>query len=397
MRSMAASLPAKVLLRILSTVLIAAVVSACGDGGPGTPGPASAKVQIAQAPDPTLPPAMRSAPLDDAIAISRIAFGSCFMPDTDDSVFDRIAEQAPQAFLFVGDNAYAKRESAAGDLAAQTVAYARLAASDAFARLRSVTPVLATWDDHDYGLDDAGGDFPGKYASEALFEHAWALPDDDERRGRDGVYFSRTIGPSGRRVQFVVLDTRFFRSRLRPTDAPGTPGRERYVPDPDPSKTLLGEAQWAWLEQVLSEPADLRFVVSSVQVLGDGHGWEGWHQLPEERRRLFSLIGRTRASGVVLLSGDRHMAGFYSSSAMAPYPIADFTSSSLNLPLRDPALRAARLAEAGQNRIGPLYADANFGLVEIDWEARTVTLSIRDAGGRPVRTRELRIDDLRAR
>eukprot|EP01044_Picomonas_judraskeda_P011440 COSAG03_NODE_1558_length_3875_cov_18.126324_4_plen_58_part_00 len=44
------------------------------------------------------------------------------------------------------------------------------------------------------------------------------------------------------------------------------PGRERYLPDPQSTETILGEEQWAWLEQQLLEPATVRVVVASFQV-----------------------------------------------------------------------------------------------------------------------------------
>ena len=50
------------------------------------------------------------------------------------------------------------------------------------------------------------------------------------------------IGPPGMRVQIILLDLRWFRSPLKVTDQRGAPGKERYVPDPDPAKTMLGAA-----------------------------------------------------------------------------------------------------------------------------------------------------------
>ena len=37
---------------------------------------------------------------------------------------------------------------------------------------------------------------------------------------------------------------------------------------------MLGEEQWRWLGNLLREPADLRLLASSIQVVADGHGWE---------------------------------------------------------------------------------------------------------------------------
>ena len=58
---------------------------------------------------------------------------------------------------------------------------------------------------------------------------------------------------------------------------------------------MLGAAQWAWLRAQLLQPAELRLIVSSVQVLAEGHGWEGWDNLPLERTKLLGLIDETAA------------------------------------------------------------------------------------------------------
>jgi len=55
----------------------------------------------------------------------------------------------------------------------------------------------------------------------------------------------------------------------------------------------------------------------------------------------------------------------------AVYPLIDFTSSSLNVPLGVSATR---------RRIGPAFGGANFALIEIDWESKdpVISLSIKD-------------------
>jgi len=209
----------------------------------------------------------------------------------------------------------------------------------------------------------------------------------DDRHRRDGIYSAQSFGPDGQRVQVILLDTRFFRSPLRPTDQRGAPGKERYVPDPDPAKTMLGEAQWSWLADRLREPADLRVIVSSIQVVADGHGWERWGNFPHERQRLYDLIGTTGAEGVIFLSGDRHIAGLYREVNGVPYPLLDVTSSGINQVF--PAN-----TEPGPNRIGAVYGAANFGTLDIDWWDMTVTLSVRTGAGEPVRRQVLRFSEL---
>ena len=178
-------------------------------------------------------------------------------------------------------------------------------------RLRETVAHLAVWDDHDYGINDGGGDFPHKAVAKELFLKFWKVPATDVRRTREGIYNSRIIGPPGMRVQIILLDLRWFRSPLKVTDQRGAPGKERYVPDPDPGKTMLGPLQWAWLAGELRKPAEIRLIVSSTQVLAEGHGWERWGNMPLERQKLFDTIRDSGAKGVVLLSGDRHIGALY--------------------------------------------------------------------------------------
>jgi alkaline phosphatase D len=256
------------------------------------------------------------------------------------------------------------------------------------ARLRSTVPHLATWDDHDYGKNDAGADFAGRDEAQKLFLQFWDVPPADARHQREGIYHSQSFGPDGQRVQIILLDTRFFRSPLKPTDQRNVAGRERYLPDEDPAKTMLGEAQWSWLAERLREPADLRLIVSSIQVVAEGHGWERWGNFPRERQRLYDLIRTTAASGVILLSGDRHIGGLYRDTTVAPYPLVEITSSGINQVF--PGNR-----EAGPNRLGAIYGAPNFGTIDVDWWERTVTLSLRSENGEPVRRQVVRLDELR--
>ena len=258
----------------------------------------------------------------------------------------------------------------------------RLAQSEPFARLRAAAPMLTTWDDHDYGLNDAGAEYPFREDSQALFNYVWDVPEDSPRRTREGIYDSWMIGDDGRTIQLIILDTRYFRSELKPTDERGAKGKERYLPDDDPAKTMLGAAQWAWLRGELEKPADLRLVVSSIQVLAEGHGWEAWRTLPAERDRLYRMIRETGAQDVVILSGDRHSAALYSRDDLLDYPLFEATSSSVNLPAaRWRAEREETYVEPGPFRLGTMIYEANYGVIDIDWDARAARFAIRGAEG----------------
>ncbi len=335
---------------------------------------------------------MPSIQLGNDQLVTRVAFGSCFNQRFDDSIFDTVTATRADAFLYIGDNVYAEDESNDPNLQSLRNAYGELAASESFQRLRESIPMLVTWDDHDYGLNDAGGTWSHREASEALFEHVWAVDEVDERSQRPGVYYEKTVGPEGRRVQLIVLDTRFFRSKLERSTTPVPHGRyQQHMGDTE----MLGAAQWQWLEEVLQKPADVRIIASSVQVVATGHAWEAWHLMPEQRQKLYRLFSDVKPNGVVLVSGDRHSASIYRQVDEVPYPIYEVTASSLNVPLS--SIVKNIVTEPGEYREGLPYYDANFGVIDIDWVSEKLLLQVRDEQDRVVRAATINLSDLRAK
>ena len=320
-----------------------------------------------------------------AAPMSRIAFVSCIDQNKPAPIWDAILAEPLDLFVFGGDNVYCEMPYS---LARLRNAYARAAASSGMSRLRATVAHMAVWDDHDYGVNDGGAEFAFKLESKAAFLDFWKAAPDDPRRAREGLYDARMVGPPGKRVQVILLDDRWFRSPLKRTDVRDAPGKERYLPDPDPSKTMLGGAQWRWLEDQLRQPAEVRLIVSGVQVLADGHGWERWGNFPLERQRLYNMIASTRAEGVVLLSGDRHIGALYRETNGTPYPMVELTSSGMTHPWHE-------AAEAGPNRIGALFTEFHYGVVDIDWAARTVSLSIRDIDRQARRSVTVALAELR--
>lgn len=321
--------------------------------------------------------------------LTHIDFGSCNATFKPIPILSTIAEDKPQLFLYLGDNVYgdAKRGNAALPELRQT--YDQLSIDDDFRKLRTSVPFMETWDDHDFGLNDAGGDFAFKQFSQELYRYFWGIPADDPRRSHDGVYYAKTFGVDGKRVQIIMLDTRFFRSgRLEPTDEYGAPGKERYLPSYDPDMTMLGDAQWKWFAEELQKPADIRFVVTSIQALAIDHGWEAWKEMMPQRDKLFEVIRDSKQNGVMLLSGDRHIAAFYKKTGETDYPLYEFTSSALNMSFTDNA------TEMDSLQLVKAYGPNNFGTILIDWDEHKVTWQIRDEEGRVQRELNIPFSDI---
>ncbi len=338
---------------------------------------------------------MPSAPLDVSKTPTRIIFASCAQQNEDQSMWDQLVAESPDLTLYIGDNVYGDVRSNDPALPELKAAYMRLAQSEPFARLRAAAPMLTTWDDHDYGLNDAGVNYPYKEDSQKLFNYVWDIPQDSPRRSRPGIYDSWIIGDDDRRVQVIMLDTRYFRDDLKDTDEQFAPGRERYLPDTDPAKTMLGDGQWEWLQAELQKPADLRILVSSIQVIAEGHGWEAWRTLPLEREKLYQTIREAHAENLIMLSGDRHSAGLYQRADVLGYPLFEATSSSINLPASVwRTEREETRIEDGPYRLGTMIYEANYGMIEIDWEKTSIELSVRGNEGQVYLQQKIRLSDL---
>lgn len=322
--------------------------------------------------------------------LTRIALGSCIQQARPQPIWDAVLAAEPEVFVFLGDNIY-------GDTQKMRVLkekYAQLGAVPGFAKLRESCSVLATWDDHDYGENDAGREYPKRAESQKIFLDFWQEPADAPRRTRDGIYDARTFGPEGKRVQFILLDTRSFRDLLKRKEKRAK-GAGPYELNPDPATTLLGEDQWAWLEQQLRQPAEVRIICSSIQVISDEHGWEKWDNFPHERDRLIALLNETKAQGAIFISGDRHFAELSKlepAEEVAPYVLYDLTSSSLNQ-----AMKEDSHIEPNPHRVGEVHRPVNFGMILIDWEPRdpVLRLQIRNERGEPVIDRPVKLSELR--
>lgn len=325
----------------------------------------------------SLPPASQ--------ALTRILVGSCNDEEMPSAALARIAQENADLFLMVGDNVYGDRDGRAyavndPELEELRASFAELSTREEFQAVRAKHPMMVVWDDHDYGANDAGRDFAFKAYAERIHEHFWEL-DRRDVAAWPGTYYARSFGPEGQRTQVIMLDTRYFRSELTGTDEWGAKGKERYIPAPAGSaQDMLGVAQWTWLENQLSKPADLRLIVSSVQVLPTAHGWEAWDKLPDERDRLFGLIERTQAEGVVFVSGDRHTSFLYEDANSLPYTVSEITASSLNVAFLEST------DEVDERQLGSGFTAENFGSIAVNWDAGTVDLSIHDVDGNAVRT-----------
>ncbi len=304
----------------------------------------------------------------------RIGFGSCLKQDKEMPIFESIKKDSLDLFLMIGDNVYGDSEKE--DLDELKLAYKTQKKN--FEMMNLDFSFQAVWDDHDYGRNDAGVDYPYKKQSKELFLDFWNVPLDDVRRTREGLYFDLMYKTNKKNLQILFLDTRTFRDSLMASDDVRVPGKERYMPNQDSSLTILGTNQWNWLRKKINQKVDFRIIVSSIQFLPIGHGWESWNNFPFEREKLIKMIDKASLNQTLVISGDRHRGGIYKFITAKGKVISEVTSSSLNASFPNKE-------EHGPLRIGKTFIEENYGVIFFDSENNDMVVDLKNVKGEVVR------------
>ena len=210
--------------------------------------------------------------------ISRIAFGSCSSQNAKQDILYKIVEKKPDIFIYLGDNIYGDTKN----MKVLQKKYDKLAQKEPFKFLNKNTKVLATWDDHDYGRNDAGKEYIKKEASKQIFLKFWKEPKGSERYKHKGIYHELRFGEKGKVVQIILLDTRTFRDKLKRKGI-------AYAQNYSEKVTFLGKEQWEWLEKQFQKPADLRIIASSNQFSHEYNSLESWTNMPLEQQKMLEI------------------------------------------------------------------------------------------------------------
>ncbi len=307
--------------------------------------------------------------------LTTIAFGSCNDEDKPQPLWDVIRAVNPDLWIWTGDNIYADTE----EQAVFRAKYEKQLANPDYQRFTANLPFMTgTWDDHDYGANDGGAEYPMKEVAKSEMYRFLNVTEDDPSVGRSGTQRAYLYGPQGRRVKVILLDTRWFRDPIERTEGEN----QEYLPNE--TGTVLGEEQWAWLERELAaNEAEVHLIISSIQVIAFEHRFEKWANFPNELQRFYDLIVKTNPAKPVVISGDRH-AGEISAVLLdgLSAPLYDITSSGLT------NVWSRMFDEVNSKAVTPKVIEPNYGLVEIKWpvegsteQSPIVKLSLRNDMG----------------
>ncbi|MCF8276515.1 MAG: alkaline phosphatase family protein [Flavobacteriales bacterium] len=283
--------------------------------------------------------------------IERIAFGSCGHQIGEQFIWNSVIATNPELWIWLGDNIYGDTE----DMDVLRRKYQQLGDNYNYQLLKAKCPIIATWDDHDYGVNDGGKEYPRKAESQKVFLDFFEEPSNSPRWKQEGIYTSYDYGTADKQVKVILLDQRYHRD------------------EPDTDGDVLGEAQWKWLEdQFRSSTAKIVLVGASFQFISDQHPFETWGHFPSARERMLQLIKDTGVKGVIFISGDRHFAELSKLKRDdLPYPIYDYMCSGLTHANNV-------MVEKNPHRMrGKTYYHRNFGMILFDWQNETITLQNR--------------------
>lgn len=275
-----------------------------------------------------------------------IAFGSCNRQNSPQPIWDIIAKDKPNVWLWLGDNIYGDTD----DMTVMKEKYDLQLSNTGYKNFIANTKVIGTWDDHDFGRNDAGIGYPKKKESQQLALDFLNVSKESPLRKIEGLYSANTYKVGSKTVKVILLDGRYHRDTLM-KDA-----NKNYIPNN--TGDILGKAQWKWLKKELKSKADAYVIGSGIQILSSEHAYEKWANFPVARQRLLDLLVKSKVKGAILLSGDRHIGEFSKMQVLGlNFPLFDVTSSGLTHPATN------NTSEKNQYRVGPLVNQKNYGLL----------------------------------
>ncbi len=294
-----------------------------------------------------------------------IAFGSCNNQTLANPLWKAIEKNKPNVWIWGGDVIYTDTN----DMAFMAENYRKQKNYGEYAAFTKKVEMLGTWDDHDYGLNDGGVEYPKKEEAQQLFLDFLDVAKNDVRRKQEGVYFAKDYSLKNNTIKIILLDTRYFRTALTADNDT----EKRFKPNVYGEGTMLGETQWEWLKNELqNSEAAYNIIVSSIQFLSGEHGFETWANMPHEVDKLANLIKSSGAKNAIILSGDRHISEISKKEIDGlNYPIIDFTSSGLTHSYSD------FKGEPNKYRLGNVVSKKSFGVLNFDFKTNAVTMEIR--------------------
>lgn len=235
-------------------------------------------------------------------------------------IWHYLIETDPDVIFFVGDNVYVDMPFPVLSVPGIWEKYVATRHKFSFFKNKKLIPVVSTWDDHDYGLDNANRHFPLKDATTDIFQ-TFFIGSQTDNYSIPGIGVAGLFEIYGH--TFFMMDNRSFRT------APGEQPERHF-----------GDEQLQWLLDNL-QGREHAFIASGSQFFGGYAYKEGDQSLTsvetfqgEHPQRFVHFIEQLRATGVevAFLTGDRHYTEILEiPEGVLGYQTYELTSSPINM------------------------------------------------------------------
>jgi alkaline phosphatase D len=234
--------------------------------------------------------------------------------DSSESVWAEMLRLDVDRVFFMGDTPYVDRIDVR-QLQPAREQHRHFISTPNMARLIRSRPTAATWDDHDFGRNNANGvyiNIGGNRSANALRSFREYRAHARFGNGSEGIYHADDMGV----MEVFLLDPRYFSQK---TPSPVNPQHP----------TCFGPDQWDWIRQALKESR------APFKVLAMGQIWQRKKNSENddmftyyvERDALLDFVRDEKISGVVTFGGDIHVSRHLRQPRRLGYDLHHFISS----------------------------------------------------------------------
>ncbi len=224
----------------------------------------------------------------------KMALASCMddrFSEVQKSIWPQFNTKKADLHIFLGDNVYGDKSVLQKGLAKPSELWRRYVETRNLLQIYHsphLTPTLATWDDHDYGNNGGGENYPFKKESSEIFHSFFAQDPIVSKYYVKGPGISFLFKYAGQ--NFYFFDNRTFRTN------------KKTKPD-----SHWGLPQENWFFSLLEKNKSFSWLINGNQFFGGYQQFESFEKNhPKSFQRLLKKL-KESSNRVAFLSGDRHL------------------------------------------------------------------------------------------
>jgi alkaline phosphatase D len=293
-------------------------------------------------------------------------------------LWEDLYQQKPDIIFAIGDNVYTDwrdGKNLGKMVAPDTIwdRYVETRSKLSIFRQKELLPFFATWDDHDFGMNDGNSTYPyieqSRIIMDAFFPY---LADAKTILEGPGVAKAAKIANH----LFILFDDRSFRS---PNEKPAFCYRKNHelckkyeLQVNNQDSTHFGKVQEEWALGLIRSHDGATWLISGDQWFGSYHpfeSYEGNHPnsfkrfLRDIEKAIFSAKKDKKKSYVIFGSGDRHLNETMRVKPFLNYSTLEFTSSGIHAITFPDSWKDF----PNSRKVQGVSGEMNYSIFQLDW------------------------------